>query len=146
MSLERPGQLRFELGEIPAPGPRPVAPTILSRIPRARPSAVYDTYWRFAAERQRIFFERLAGAPPPWTGDPILARYKFTNAYRASDRVSQYLIRRVIYRSDLPASDDEVFFRILLFKLFNKIETWQLLERALGGIHYAEYRFDRIDS
>ena len=29
-------------------------------------------------------------------------RHKFTNAYRASDRVSQYLIRNVIYRPDLP--------------------------------------------
>ncbi len=144
--LEPPSQLRFELGEIPAPGPRPVAPTILSRIPRARPSAVYDTYWRFAAERQRIFFERLAGTPPPWTDDPILARYKFTNAYRASDRVSQYLIRQVIYRSDLPASADEVCFRVLLFKFFNRIETWELLERALGSLTYADYRFDHYDA
>src|SRR5438094_843323 len=61
----------------------------------ARPSPVYETYWRFAAERQRIFFSRLAGDPAPWTVDPILGSYKFTNAYRASDRVSQYLIRNV---------------------------------------------------
>ena len=61
-------------------------------------------------------------------------QYKFTNAYRASDRVSQYLIRRVIYRDDLPNDPAEVVFRILLFKLFNKIETWELLEKAVGPV------------
>ena len=33
----------------------------------------------------------------PWTSDYILQTYKFTNTYRASDRVSQYLINNVIY-------------------------------------------------
>jgi hypothetical protein len=32
----------------------------------------FDTYWRFAAERQRIFHCRASGMPPPWTADPIL--------------------------------------------------------------------------
>jgi len=111
----------------------------------ARPSPVYDCYWQFAAERQRIFFRRLDRQAPPWTDDPILRSYKFTNAYRASDRVSQYLIRRVIYRDDLPDSGDEVFFRIMLFKLFNRIETWELLERSLDVVTYANYRFERFD-
>jgi len=51
--------------------------------------------------------------------------YRFTNVYRASDRVSQYLIRRVIYEGD--QSEEEVFFRTLLFKIFNRIETWEIL-------------------
>ena len=117
-----------------------------SPLAPARLSKVYDTYWRFAAERQAIFFRRLEGAPPPWTDDPVLARYKFTNAYRASDRVSQFLIRHVIYRDDLPSSTDEVFFRIVLFKLFNKIETWTLLEHELGPPTAADYRFERYDA
>lgn len=116
----------------------------MSRLARPVPSAVYDTYWRFAAERQAIFFRRLRNANSVWTTDPILMRHKFTNAYRASDRVSQYLIRNVIYRGD--RSDVEVFFRTMLFKLFNRIETWQLLERALGEVKFAEYKFDRYDA
>ncbi len=72
--------------------------------------------------------------------------HKFTNAYRASDRVSQYLIRNVIYRSDLPSDPEEVVFRILLFKLFNKIETWELLQEEFGALTYAEYSFKRYDS
>jgi hypothetical protein len=60
-----------------------------------RPSKVFDTYWRFAAERQEIFIRRIAGSPPPWTADPILREFKFTNAYRASDRLSQYLAQPI---------------------------------------------------
>jgi thymidylate kinase len=121
------------------------APDAFAHLLPTRPTAVFDTYWRFAAERQSVFFARARGAAQPWTNDPVLRIYKFTNAYRASDRVSQYLIRRVIYREDLPETNAEVFFRIILFKLFNKIGTWELLERALGPVTYDGYSFDAYD-
>lgn len=117
-----------------------------SHISPLQVTPVYDTYWKFAAERQKIFFNRLSNSPSPWTLDPILQIHKFTNAYRASDRVSQYLIKNVIYRNDLPSSNEEVFFRIMLFKFFNKIETWELLEQSLGAISFKEYNFERYDS
>ncbi|MFM9265260.1 nucleotide kinase domain-containing protein [Tychonema sp. BBK16] len=136
-------QLSFELGDY---GEKPrYAPTIISHILPTKPTVVFDSYWRFAAERQKIFFKKLENAQIPWTDDRILSTYKFTNAYRASDRTSQYLIRNVIYRDDLPASSNEVFFRIMIFKLFNKIETWQLLEDKIGSIIYTDYSFERYD-
>ena len=109
----------------------------------AKPTVVYDTFWQFAANRQDVFFRKLEGSGPPWTDDPIIARHKFTNAYRASDRVSQYLIRNVIYKGD--QSVPEVFFRTILFKLFNKIETWELLKSRLGPITWADFSFARFD-
>lgn len=109
-----------------------------------RETKVFDTYWRFASERQEIFFRRLSGTAAPWTNDIILREFKFTNAYRASDRVSQYLIRRVIYGGD--QDPEEVFFRILLFKIFNRIETWELLEREAGAVSVQTYDFRRYDS
>jgi len=112
-------------------------------IAPAKPTEVFDTYWRFAAERQAVFFRRHFGEPYPWSDDEILQTYKFTNAYRASDRVSQYLIRYVIYCGTQTA--DEVFFRTILFKLFNKIETWELLTKELGELTYDSYSFDRYD-
>jgi hypothetical protein len=117
-----------------------------ARLPASvRPSKVFDTFWRFAAERQEIFFRRLAGEPPPWTTDPILQVYKLTNAYRASDRVSQYLIKNVICEGT--QDPRELFFRIMVFKIFNRIDTWELLSRSLGGqISFADYQFDRYDA
>ena len=69
-------------------------PTALPELGRLKPSQIYNTYWRFAAERQCVFFRRFEGSPAPWTQDPVMRAYKFTNVYRASDRVSQYLIRQ----------------------------------------------------
>src|SRR5690606_32240951 len=72
--------------------------------------------------------------------DEVLARYRFTNVFRASDRVSQYLITTVIPDGD--SSEPETAFRILLFKLFNKIETWQLLRAELGTIELSSFDAD----
>lgn len=94
--------------------------------------AIFDTYWRFAAMRQEVFFNKLKNVRPPWTSDPILNTYKFCNAYRVSDRVSQYLIKNVIYDENKSQNEEEVLFRILLFKIFNKIETWEYLESKIG--------------
>jgi hypothetical protein len=106
-------------------------------------TAAYDTYWKFAAERQAIFFRRLSGGHHPWTDNPILKAHRFTNVYRASDRVSQYLIRNIIYRGD--PDFKEIFFRTLLFKLFNRIETWTSLESELGVISWKEYDYRRYN-
>lgn len=119
------------------------APLVFSSLSPAKPSIVFDTYWRFAAARQDVFFRRFEGAPPPWTDDPILQTYKFTNAYRASDRVSQYLIRNVIYGGS--QTPEDLFFRTILFKLFNKIETWELLRSSVGEISYEDFSFAAYD-
>ena len=108
------------------------------------PTEVYDTYWRFAAERQAVYFRRLANPVGPWTNDHILNDYRFTNVYRISDRVSQYLVREVQYDPARPESPAEVFFRTLLFKIFNRIETWELLEQKLGPIAWRSTSLKRI--
>jgi thymidylate kinase len=109
----------------------------------AEPTVVFNTYWQFATERQAVFFRRLHGKPAPWTDDPIVRRHKFTNAYRVLDRASQFLIRDVIYHGS--RDPEEIFFRIITFKLFNKIETWQLLKRELGEPTWRRYSFDAYD-
>jgi hypothetical protein len=120
-------------------------PLVFSRLTPAKSTKVFDTYWRFAAERQAIFFRRMEGElPETWTQDPIIGRYKFTNSYRASDRVSQYLIKNVIYAGD--QSPEEVFFRTIIFKIFHRIETWELLEREFGVVSYRDYSFKSYDS
>ena len=126
-----------------APGSSDQLPLFTALSP-ARPTVVYETYWRFAVERQEMFFRKIEGLPAPWTTDPILAKHKFTNAYRASDRVSQYLIRNVIYQGD--QSPEEVFFRTILFKLFNRVETWEMLQDNLNTISHADYSFQEYDN
>ena len=145
-AANNPVQMELAIAVRPAAISTTSAPLVLRHLAPARASEVYESYWRFAAERQAVFFRRVLGEKQPWTVNPVLAIYKFTNAYRASDRVSQYLIRHVIYRDDLPKSPPEVFFRIMLFKIFNKIETWKLFERAFGPITFEDYHFDAYDA
>ena len=94
---------------------------------------VYDLYWYFACERQNIFLKKLNGESAPWTDDKILQEYKFCNSYRINDRVSQYLLKNVIYNGK-NYFDEDMLFRILLFKLFNKESTWELLLNNFGDI------------
>ena len=116
---------------------------ILTKKTKPKTSVVFDTYWKFAAERQSIFFKRFNEESYPWTKDKILDEYKFTNVYRAADRVSQYLIKNVIYRGN--QKTEEVFFRLILFKIFNRISTWEFLESSLGEISLEKYSFERYN-
>ena len=68
----------------------------LQFLDNLQPTAVFESYWKFAAERHAIYLKRLKGEQPPWTSNPILATHKFTNVFRAADRVSQYCIKQVI--------------------------------------------------
>jgi len=114
-------------------GPAPSRP----RPPRPR-AEVYRAYWHLAAERQRIFEARIGAAQPPWSTDPILCRYRFCNAFRASDRVSQYLIRDVIYAPSGFTSPDRVL-RTILFRLFSRPQTWRLIEERCGQVRIASF-------
>ena len=105
---------------------------------------VYDTYWKTAAERQEIFFKKLSSSSVPYTNDPIYQSFKFCNVYRASDRVSQFLIKDVIYKS--PFLPENTLFRIFLFRLLNKVETWIELEKLLGEINLKSFNFENYSN
>ncbi len=107
-----------------------------------RATEAFRSYWRLAAERQQIFYRRLRDEQPPWTDDPVLASHRFTNAYRASDRVSQFLINEVIYGAAV--DERSTVLRILLFKIFNRVETWRYLEESVGPITTASFDADRL--
>lgn len=94
---------------------------------------IYNLYWYFAFERQNIFIKKKNGEPFPWTDDKILQEYKFCNSYRVNDRVSQYLLKNVIYNGK-KYKDKDMIFRIILFKLFNKESTWELLLKHFNDI------------
>jgi hypothetical protein len=105
-------------------------------------SEVYDKYWQFAAKRFDIFMKRLDNPMGPWTNDTVISNHRFTNVFRAADRVSQYLIRLQYDEAD----KKEIFFKTMLFKIFNKIETYRCLEQNIGYIDSGSYNFTQYDS
>jgi len=90
--------------------------------------ATFKYYFYFIQERMNIFWNKY-GDRAFLTKDPILQEFKFTNVYRACDRVSQYLIKNVIYKDLNSYTPEDTLLRILVFKVFNKIETWEYLNQ-----------------
>jgi hypothetical protein len=122
----------------------------------------FDYYLYWVSERMNIFWRRYNNEPLKieqskylfgntqnkiWSEDKIFQDYKFTNVYRSLDRVSQYLIKNVIYTKNIYPKD-EIVFRILFFKLFNKIETWELFKKEFGDIesNFIYERWSEIDN
>ncbi len=95
---------------------------------------IFCYYFYFMQERMNMFWRKCENQYCSVTKDPILRTYKFTNVYRACDRVSQYLIKNVIYKDVEKYTPEDSLLRILIFKVFNKIETWEYIEREYGDI------------
>lgn len=93
----------------------------------------FQYYFIFIQKRMNLFWSRYGEHKYPYQEDSILNKHRFTNVYRATDRVSQYLIQNVIY-SDKSRNSEDILFRILLFKVFNRIDTWEYLESKIGDI------------
>ena len=121
-----------------------MAKTLIEKEFGLHPTPVYDDLFTFIVERQNIFWERFHNEQPPYTDNKILKEYKFTNVYRASDRVSQYLLWNVINNKNkrIKRTQEDIFLRIILFKLFNKIETWEFLEYMFGDININNFNID----
>lgn len=86
------------------------------------------TFLDFVAERHRIWEERQAGLPTPWTEDPILKANKFTNVYRVLDPGSQFIF-------ELAQPDDDprdVLTRLFLYRYTNRPAAWRAYAKHLG--------------
>lgn len=90
-----------------------------------------DDFLRFVVERHHIWELRQAGAPQPWTDDPVLATRKFTNVFRVLDPGTQFVLTDL---ADPSISPRDQLMRLFLYRHTGRIDTWQWLDVALG--HY----------
>jgi hypothetical protein len=51
---------------------------------------------KFIIERHRIYLKKAAGHSAPWTDDPILQNFMFTNVYRELDRVTVWMDKHIM--------------------------------------------------
>lgn len=82
-----------------------------------------DDFWRFVAERDRIRLRREGGAPEPWTEDPTLRDYHFTNVHRSHDPGTRWIVRTCESRGwvDLP----DVLFAAYVYRSLNRVSTFE---------------------
>lgn len=90
-----------------------------------------DAFFAYARKRHDIYLRRARGDPPPWTDDPILAQYRFTNVFRELDKVTIWFRQHV---RDPMKNKPEVLLATALFRWFNTIRTGETLfcQPALG--------------
>lgn len=85
---------------------------------------MFNTLTYFVDERELVRQRKLMGHPAPYTDDPILSKYKFTNVRRRDDRVSQWVIEHVI---NPYAADPHLWFALTLCRLINWPPTLRVL-------------------
>ena len=107
---------------------------------------IFAYYFYFMQERMKLFWNKYYHKTNTIIEDDILRTYKFTNVYRVCDRISQYLIKNVIYKDNgTKLNEVDVLLRIIIFKVFNKIETWEYLEDRVGPIKVNNFDIEKID-
>ncbi|KAI0641930.1 hypothetical protein C8Q79DRAFT_263024 [Trametes meyenii] len=141
-SIPRPVRKRRTSGALvvdfsPSKKIGPTPKVVIFAGQKFHPNTLFDTFFTFVSERHRIHQRRLAGEPQPWTSDWILQSYPFTNVFRTYDRVSQYVLHNVIEVGD--QSLHEQCFRVMLFRSFNRMETWELLTAHFGAITWRDF-------
>lgn len=61
-------------------------------LDQIRDLSPFERLVHWVTEREQIRVKRLRGEPAPWTDDPILRSYRFCNAVRMDDKVSQWVL------------------------------------------------------
>jgi DNA polymerase I-like protein with 3'-5' exonuclease and polymerase domains len=123
--------------ELPAPAPpdtstivyQPPPPILATQrtsliAPRAEDFPHLDEFIAMVAEREAIRQRREAGQPHPWTDDPILGRWYFTNMYRSLDKNTVWLWDHWLRPHD---GESDLWFAAMVARLTNRIETWEAL-------------------
>lgn len=98
-----------------------------------------EAFYDFINEREEVRQRRLAGFSFPWTDDPILRTYKFTNVHRHHDRTSVKL-REIFYTPNFDADPKDILMNAALSRYFG---TWEFAEAA-GWQTYDDFDFEGI--
>ena len=79
-----------------------------------------DLFWKYIAERYNIYLlKEKEKLPMPWTDDPILIEYHFTNVYRKHDRGSCWLYDALLKDKKNGLDIKQMVWRIIQYRLPN---------------------------
>jgi len=80
-----------------------------------------NAFFSFVEEREQIRLRKEADLPYPWTDDPILRDYKFTNVHRHHDRTSREL-REMFYNPRFENSMPTLLMNAAHYRYFGTYE------------------------
>lgn len=87
-------------------------------------------YLGFVEGRHRAWVGRQHGDTQPWTSEPYVQAYKFTNVFRILDHGTQFIMTDLL--ADGP-SERDLLMRLFLYRHTGRTEVWRHLLGDLGG-------------
>ena len=100
-----------------------------------------NLFSHYILERYRVHVNKdVLKKDKPWTEDKILQQFKFTNVRREHDRETKWVIENIVENDDLIYEDK--LLNIILFRLFNKHETLDLIGAPIAFIEEFHGDFD----
>lgn len=96
-------------------------------------------FFNFMIEREQIRLRKEADLSFPWTNDPILRKYKFTNVYRFHDWTTTKL-REEFYSKNRDKDKKTILMNCALFRYFGTFE----FAEAVGWQAYDDFDFNGI--
>lgn len=94
-------------------------------IKNAQPTLNWENVYhfkKFVIDRYRIHKRKdVKALPAPWTKNPVLQEFKFTNVRREHDRQTRYLIDNIVKNDELTLEDKIV--NCFMFRAWNNWDT-----------------------
>lgn len=79
-------------------------------------------------KREALRQAKEAGGPPPWTDDPILARYRFCNVYREYDKVTRWIAQHL----RTPLAGSPLLIPVMVAaRVINRVDTLEKIRPCL---------------
>ena len=96
-------------------------------------------FFAYLQERDSVRLRKAQGLPFPWTDDPILQRYSFTNVFREHDRTTVGL-NESFYRENANAPMRDILMNATMFRFFGRLEFCQ----AVGWQIQKAFDFEHV--
>ena len=96
-------------------------------VKAAEPTLDWENVYHFKVfviDRYRVHKRKdIQGLPAPWTKNPILQEFKFTNVRREHDKQTRYLLEHVTNNPELTLEDK--IANSFIFRAWNNLETFR---------------------
>lgn len=93
-------------------------------------------FWKFVEKRQKMwYYSKVLNRPVPRC-DKIIESYRFCNVYRFLDRGTIYPIEKFLWL-EKPLSSEDLVFRVVLYRILNRPDTWECIGQGLDGFSLA---------
>lgn len=95
----------------------------------------YKLFYKTMYERMKIWERRnIQKRPFPWTDNPILRDYKYTNVYRELDRSSQWQINNILLKYKELGNVENLIWKLMVYRMFNSWQSFNYLQETYGFV------------